>query len=160
MTFGECALVCLAEVHDLLDCNRHFYKKLSPFQHVVGPAQPSEDSVKGNYGGTSVSVAHHIQWSPLSCSQFDPSKKVWRHEKCHAFSSVLNVKFHNIGGILVFYLLMLLFSGFEIDSVFFIGIFLFIQLSFITTLVFNLMHRVQKLEKRAEVMENHSTGSK
>lgn len=64
------------------------------------------------------------------------------------------------GGILVFYLLMLLFSGFEIDSVFFIGIFLFIQLSFITTLVFNLMHRVQKLEKRAEVMENHSTGSK
>jgi hypothetical protein len=51
------------------------------------------------------------------------------------------------GGIFVFYLLSFLFSGFNIDSAFFIGIFLFIQLSFITTLLFHLIHRVQKLEQ-------------
>jgi hypothetical protein len=51
------------------------------------------------------------------------------------------------GGIFVFYLLSFLFSGHNIDSAFFIGIFLFIQLSFVTTLLFNLMHKVNRLEK-------------
>ncbi|RSD25462.1 hypothetical protein [Mesobacillus subterraneus] len=58
-----------------------------------------------------------------------------------------------LGGIFVFYLLSFLFSGFNIDSSFFIGIFLFIQLSFITTLIFHLMHRVNQLEKEARKRE-------
>ena len=95
---SECALLCLAEVHDLLDKRRHFYSKLRTYQHVVGPAEPSEDSLNGTYGGTSVSASHHIQWSPLSCSQFDSSNKVWRHAKCNAYCSAMSVKFHNIGG--------------------------------------------------------------
>lgn len=59
-----------------------------------------------------------------------------------------------LGGIIVFYSLMFLFSGTNIDSSFFIGIFLFVQLSFITTLLFNLMHKVNKLEKSQSEHEN------
>jgi hypothetical protein len=60
----------------------------------------------------------------------------------------LFIFFANIfGGIFVFYLLSFLFSGYNIDSAFFIGIFLFIQLSFVTTLLFNLLHKVNQLEK-------------
>jgi hypothetical protein len=57
------------------------------------------------------------------------------------------------GGIFVFYLLSFLFSGYNIDSAFFIGIFLFIQLSFVTTLLFYLMHKVNRLEKSQSVAE-------
>ncbi|MEH7885705.1 hypothetical protein V7654_15500 [Bacillus sp. JJ1609] len=59
-----------------------------------------------------------------------------------------------LGGIIVFYSLSFLFSGLNIDSSFFIGIFLFIQLSFITTLLYNLMHKVNKLEKSQSEHEN------
>jgi hypothetical protein len=54
-----------------------------------------------------------------------------------------------IGGIIVFYSLMFLFSltGSTIDSAFFIGIFLFIQLSFVTTLLFYLLHKLKMLER-------------
>lgn len=57
------------------------------------------------------------------------------------------------GGIFVFYLLSFLFSGYNIDSALFIGIFLFIQLSFVTTLLFNLMHKVNRLEKSQSEVE-------
>ena len=59
-----------------------------------------------------------------------------------------------LGGIIVFYSLSFLFSGTNIDSAFFMGIFLFIQLSFITTLIFNLMHKVNKLEKSQSEKQN------
>lgn len=59
-----------------------------------------------------------------------------------------------LGGIIVFYSLSFLFSGLNIDSAFFIGIFLFLQLSFISTLLFNLMHKVNKLEKSQSEHEN------
>lgn len=59
-----------------------------------------------------------------------------------------------LGGIIVFYSLSFLFSGLNIDSAFFIGIFLFLQLCFITTLLFNLMHKVNKLEKYQSEHEN------
>ncbi len=58
-----------------------------------------------------------------------------------------------IGGTLVFYLLMFLFYGFEIDSAFFVGIFLFLQLSFMTALIFNLLYRVKRMEKRVGMSE-------
>lgn len=41
-----------------------------------------------------------------------------------------------------------LFSGFEVDSALFVGIFMLIQLSFMTALIYNLMHKVQRLEKQ------------
>jgi hypothetical protein len=59
-----------------------------------------------------------------------------------------------LGGAIVFFSLSFLFSGTNMDSSFFIGIFLFIQLSFITTLLFNLMHKVNKLEKSQADHEN------
>jgi hypothetical protein len=52
------------------------------------------------------------------------------------------------GGIILFYLLMFLFSGFEVDSALFVGIFMLIQLSFMTALIYNLMHKVQRLERQ------------
>jgi ABC-type Fe3+-siderophore transport system permease subunit len=53
-----------------------------------------------------------------------------------------------IGGIIVFFALMFLLSlgGGSMDTVFFIGIFLLVQLSFITTILFQVLHRVKKLE--------------
>jgi Na+/melibiose symporter-like transporter len=53
-----------------------------------------------------------------------------------------------IGGIIVSFALMFLLSlgGGSMDSAFFIGIFLFVQLSFITTILFQVLHRVKKLE--------------
>jgi Na+/melibiose symporter-like transporter len=55
-----------------------------------------------------------------------------------------------IGGIIIFFALMFLLSlgGGSMDSAFFIGIFLFVQLSFITTILFQVLHRVKKLEKQ------------
>lgn len=60
-----------------------------------------------------------------------------------------------LGGIIVFYSLSFLFSGLNIDSAFFIGIFLFLQLCFITTLLFNLMQKINKLEKYQSEHENN-----
>lgn len=58
-----------------------------------------------------------------------------------------------IGGIIVFFALMFLLSlgGGSLDTAFFIGIFLFVQLSFITTILFQVLHRVKKLEKQQMV---------
>ncbi|MQR94398.1 hypothetical protein [Fictibacillus phosphorivorans] len=55
-----------------------------------------------------------------------------------------------IGGIIVFFALMFLLGlgGGSMDSTFFIGIFLFVQLSFITTILFQILHRVKKLESQ------------
>lgn len=60
------------------------------------------------------------------------------------------------GGIIVYYALMYLLSlerG-SMDSAFFIGIFLFVQLSFITTILFQVLHRVNKLEKQQMVQSD------
>ncbi|MBH0174239.1 hypothetical protein IHV09_11755 [Fictibacillus sp. 23RED33] len=55
-----------------------------------------------------------------------------------------------IGGIIVFFALMFLLSlgGASMDTAFFIGIFLFVQLSFITTILFQVLHRVKNLESQ------------
>jgi hypothetical protein len=55
-----------------------------------------------------------------------------------------------IGGIIVFFALMflLILGGRSMDTAFFIGIFLFVQLSFITTILFQVLHRVKKLESQ------------
>lgn len=55
-----------------------------------------------------------------------------------------------IGGIIVFFALMFLLSlgGASMDTAFLIGIFLFVQLSFITMILFQVLHRVKKLEKQ------------
>ncbi|MBH0166768.1 hypothetical protein IHV12_17750 [Fictibacillus sp. 7GRE50] len=55
-----------------------------------------------------------------------------------------------IGGIIVFFALMFLLSlgGASMDTAFFIGIFLFVQLSFITTILFQILHRIKKLESQ------------
>ncbi len=65
-----------------------------------------------------------------------------------------------IGGIIVFFALMFLLSlgGGSMDTAFFIGIFLFVQLSFITTILFQVLHRVKKLESQQQVQENKKTG--
>ena len=82
----------MAEVHDKLENNRHFYSQLKGVHHVVGPATQSDQSLKGSFGGTSISVNYHVQWAPLSGSEFDFDAKVWKHELCHAFSTCVQVK--------------------------------------------------------------------
>ncbi|OYD59397.1 hypothetical protein CGZ90_05775 [Fictibacillus aquaticus] len=55
-----------------------------------------------------------------------------------------------IGGVIVFFTLMFLLStaGTTMDTAFFIGIFLFVQLSFVTTLLFHVLNKVKNLENQ------------
>ncbi len=100
--FSHCGLFCLAEVHDRVESNKHFYSRLKGVHHVVGPAEQSDSSIKGTYGGTSISVNYHVQWAPLTNSEFDFNKQVWKHEMCHAYNSVVLVKWVNIGPVFIF----------------------------------------------------------
>ncbi|MBH0160474.1 hypothetical protein [Fictibacillus sp. 26RED30] len=62
-----------------------------------------------------------------------------------------------IGGIIDFIALMFLLSlgGASMHTAFFIGIFLFVQLSFITTILFQLLHRVKNLETQQMNQSEH-----
>ena len=100
--FSHCGCFCLAEVHDKMQTNRHFYSQIKGVHHVVGPAEQSDQSIKGSYGGTSISANFHLQWAPLAGAEFDFNKKVWTHELCHAYSTCIQVKWTNLGPVFIF----------------------------------------------------------
>ena len=64
------------------------------------------------------------------------------------FVFIINI----LGGIVLFYLGAFVFGsifGLKASAAMAVGIFLFIQLCFVTTLIFRLMHRVKLLEKNS-----------
>ena len=100
--FSHCGLFCLSEVHDKMSNEKSFYSRIKGVHHVVGPAQQSDQALKGSWGGTSISVSYHVQWAPLPDAKFQHDKQVWYHELCDAYSTVVQIKWCNIGPVFVF----------------------------------------------------------